>query len=249
MCSSAATDHVSIWVVVPAAGIGSRMQTKVAKQYLLLKNKTILEHTLERLLQLPQLTAMVVAHNIEDDKIASLNVVKNSKIELVIGGAERSDSVLNGLNYIADKARDDDWVLVHDAARPCIDLVDIENLMQQLKGDLVGGILGVPVSDTVKRVATQSSPSVITETLDRSVLWQAQTPQMFRFSILRDALQQAVSNQQDITDEASAVEQAGLQVKIIEGSRNNIKITRPEDLVIAELILSQQALAAGELSQ
>ena len=233
------SSHQQIWLVVPAAGVGTRMQAQVPKQYLILQGKTILEHTITRLLQVPGLSGLIVVHSVEDEKITDLDIVQTPRVELVVGGSERSSSVLNGLTYLADKANDDDWVLVHDAARPCIDLADIKKLIGQLKDDSVGGILAVPVSDTVKRVVTANE---ISETLDRTKLWQAQTPQMFRFGLLRSALQQAVSQQQVITDEASAIEQAGYRAKVVEGNRSNIKITRPEDLAMAELILSQQIL-------
>ena len=233
------SSHQQIWLVVPAAGVGTRIQAQVPKQYLILQGKTILEHTITRLLQVPGLSGLILVHSLDDEKITDLDIVQTPRVELVVGGSERSNSVLNGLTYLADKANDDDWVLVHDAARPCIDLADIKKLIGQLKDDSVGGILAVPVSDTVKRVVTANQ---ISETLDRTELWQAQTPQMFRFGLLRSALQQAVSQQQVITDEASAIEFCGLHPQMVMGHYDNIKITHANDIVMAKAIMADQSL-------
>ncbi len=230
-------DNANYWAIVPAAGIGSRMGAERPKQYLQIQGKTILEHTLERLLQLPILEGIVVTINPFDEFWDELAIATHPKIHRVDGGQERSDSVLNGLQYLQGKLDKFDWVLVHDAARPCVELDNIEALFNELEDHLVGGILGVPVSDTIKRINREYG---IETTVDRQVLWQAQTPQIFRFGILHEALERAANNQRDITDEASAVEQQGYYPLMVEGRRDNIKITRPEDLPMAELILSQQ---------
>ncbi len=234
---------VKLWFVVPAAGIGSRMQSQTPKQYLHLHYKTILEHTLERLLQLSEISGLVVVHSKSDDVITSLPFVKNEKVTLVEGGAERCHSVLHGLMSLEGRASSNDWVLVHAAARPCVALKDIRKLIAVLSDDRVGGILAVGISDTIKRARndTDNNRATILETLDRTVLWQAQTPQMFRFGLLQQSLQQALDKELPITDEASALELAGYDVKIIAGSSTNLKITRPEDLAIAKLILKQQS--------
>lgn len=225
------------WAIVPAAGVGTRMGAEIPKQYLQIGGKTILEHTLRRLLSVPELDGIVLVISPLDDRWQELAITGHPKIEIVPGGIERCDSVLNGLYHLEDRLEKLDWVLVHDAARPCVDLRDIHELMAELEEHLVGGILGTPVSDTIKRINQEYA---IEETLDRRVLWQAQTPQMFRFGLLSQALQQALRNKQMITDEASAVELAGYYPRIVEGRRDNIKITRPEDLPLAELVLQQQ---------
>ncbi|MEL7401186.1 MAG: 2-C-methyl-D-erythritol 4-phosphate cytidylyltransferase [Pseudomonadota bacterium] len=224
------------WVVVPAAGVGARMGADKPKQYLPLLGKTILEHTLERLLALPQLQGITVVLSPGDDLGANLGVMSHPKISIADGGRERCDSVLNGLASLRDRLTDNDWVLVHDAARPCVAHSDILLLLMRLKDHAVGGILGTPVSDTIKRVAQ----GAIETTVDRSVLWQAQTPQMFRYGLLYNALEQALQKGTVITDEASALESAGYSPAIVEGRRDNIKVTRPEDLPVAELILNSE---------
>lgn len=225
------------WVIVPAAGVGSRMGADKPKQYLTLNGKTILEHTLERLLQLPQLKGIVVVVHPLDSYWSTLPVFNHEKIRVIEGGKERCDSVLNGLDTLDEYMQPLDWVMVHDAARPCVDLRDIEELVEKLEEHLVGGILGVPVSDTVKRLNDNYG---IEETVDRRVLWQAQTPQMFRYGILSRSLRSALQQDITITDEASAVESAGYVPLMVEGRRDNIKVTRPEDIPMAELILKLQ---------
>ncbi|NIB39798.1 2-C-methyl-D-erythritol 4-phosphate cytidylyltransferase [Pseudomaricurvus alkylphenolicus] len=226
------------WVVIPAAGVGARMGANKPKQYLEINGKTILEHTLERLLKLPDLRGVVLVLGAEDTYWQRLPAVQNPLVKTVEGGNERCDSVLNGLKSLQNEVKPDDWVLVHDAARPCVALDDIQNLRHDIKHHPAGGILGVPVSDTLKRVSDDSS---IEATVDRSVLWQAQTPQAFRYGVLSDALSQALQKGLNITDEASAVESAGYKPLMVEGRRDNIKITRPEDLPLAELTLKLQA--------
>lgn len=226
------------WVIVPAAGVGARMGADRPKQYLTLNHKTILEHTLERLLQLPQLNGIVVVVSAQDTFWQDLPVFNHPRIRVIEGGRERCDSVLNGLDALDEFLQPLDWVLVHDAARPCIDLRDVQELIEKLDEHLVGGILGVPVSDTVKRLNDNYG---IEETVDRRVLWQAQTPQMFRYGVLATSLRSALQRGITITDESSAVESAGYVPLMVEGRRDNIKVTRPEDIAMAELILRQQS--------
>lgn len=229
------------WVLVPAAGIGSRMGADIPKQYLRLHGKTILEHTLERLLQIPDLAGVVVAINAADTLWPELPIARDARIQTVDGGDERRDSVLNGLHSLAPRVDEQDWVLVHDAARPCVSLDNIRAMCQQLEQHPVGGILGVPVADTLKRTRQAGEAAwEIDVTVDRGRLWQAQTPQMFRFGVLYPALQQALAEGYAITDEASAVEHAGLAPLMVEGRTDNLKVTRPEDLALAELILAAQ---------
>lgn len=226
----------SFWFIVPAAGAGRRMGSDKPKQYLQLQGKTILDHTLSRLLSVDLLAGIILALDEQDIEFTNSIYAKHEKIHRVTGGKERADSVLAGLHFLADKAVQQDWILVHDAARPCVTNECISLLQSRLANDPVGGILAVPVVDTIKRVDTQT----IVQTIDRSTLWQAQTPQMFRYGVLYKALYEAIDRKQAITDEASAIELAGLPAKIIEGSTDNIKITRPADLDLAAYILKKQ---------
>ena len=225
------------WAIVPAAGVGSRMCAAKPKQYLLLNGQTILEHSLSRLLELPFLKGIVVAIANDDDDWPSLAVSAHPLIHRVEGGVERADSVLNALQFLQHKLSENDWVMVHDAARPCVRVSSIEMLCAQLAEDNVGGILALPVTDTVKKV---NEGNAIEQTIDRRVLWQAQTPQLFRYALLRDCLAQTLARQENITDEASALELCGYTAKVVEGSSDNIKVTRPGDLALAEFILRNQ---------
>lgn len=225
------------WFVIPAAGIGARMKADKPKQYLLLSNKTVLEHTLSRISALPGLAGIVVALGADDIYWTSLPVFKSPLIHNIQGGESRAESVLNGLNYLADKAHAEDWILVHDAARPCVTLASIQQLCDELAQSETGGILAVPVSDTLKHIANHNQ---IQTTVDRKSLWQAQTPQMFRYQLLRDCLSKTLANNETITDESSAVELCGYTSVVVEGRSDNIKITRPDDLLLAEFILTQQ---------
>jgi 2-C-methyl-D-erythritol 4-phosphate cytidylyltransferase len=229
------TNSIQFWAVVPAAGVGKRMNADRPKQYLDLAGKTVIEHTLLRLLQADVFTAVAVAISEEDPYWSELSVASHDKIIRAKGGKERADSVLSGLHSIRDQARDEDWVLVHDAARPCITSADIHHLIDSLVDDEVGGILALPCADTLKNVEGKN----ILGTLDRSHIWRALTPQMFRYGDLKTALEIAVGNPA-ITDEASALELQGKQPKIVEGRPDNIKITRPEDLALAQFFMEQQ---------
>lgn len=229
------TDSIKFWAVVPAAGVGKRMNADRPKQYLDLAGKTVIEHTLLRLLQAEVFTAVAVAISEEDPYWSDLSVASHDKIIRAKGGKERADSVLSGLTAIRAQAADNDWVLVHDAARPCITPSDIHHLIDSLVHDDVGGILALPCADTLKNVQGQN----ILGTADRSHIWRALTPQMFRYGDLKTALEIAVGNPA-ITDEASALELQGKQPKIVEGRPDNIKITRPEDLALAQFFMEQQ---------
>ncbi|CCE23152.1 2-C-methyl-D-erythritol 4-phosphate cytidylyltransferase [Methylotuvimicrobium alcaliphilum] len=229
------TNTRSIWAVVPAAGVGKRMQADRPKQYLPLLGKTVLEHTLTRLLQADVFAAVSVAISVEDPYWPELTISQDSRVFTAPGGKERADSVLSALRAIEDRARENHWVLVHDAARPCITAADIRLLIDTLQNDEVGGILALSSHDTLKNVDGDS----ILGTLDRTHIWRALTPQMFRYGRLKQALEASVGNPA-VTDEASALELLGLQPKIVEGRSDNIKITRPEDLPLAQFYLEQQ---------
>ncbi|MDD2739682.1 MAG: 2-C-methyl-D-erythritol 4-phosphate cytidylyltransferase [Methylomonas lenta] len=223
------------WAVVPAAGVGKRMQADRPKQYLPLAGKTVIEHTLLRLLQSGAFQAVAVAISIEDPYWPELDISKHPNVITAPGGKERADSVLSALKALEGKADENDWVLVHDAARPCLTAADIHLQIDSLKNDTVGGILALSSHDTLKHVDGDS----ITATVDRKHIWRALTPQMFKYGMLRDALQQTEGNPA-ITDEASALELLGMQPKIVEGRPDNIKITRPEDLALAQFYMEQQ---------
>lgn len=225
------------WAIVPAAGIGTRMRSDLPKQYLRLRGKTLLEHTLERLLAIPDLAGVVLALSPTDPYWEQLPLAGNARIAVVDGGSERSRSVLNALNYLTLQAEAEDWILVHDAARPCITPSAIASLRRHTANHPVGGILGVPVGDTLKRVGPRN---VILNTCDRRGLWQAQTPQLFRYQLLHQCLARALGQSEVVTDEASAMELAGYQPLMVEGRTDNIKVTRPEDLALAEAILQRQ---------
>jgi len=224
-------------VIVPAAGLGRRMGGDVPKQYLPFMGETVIEKTLGRLKQVDSLVDITVAISSDDHFFDRLSIADSPNIVTTIGGRERSDSVWAALMSLEDKVMPSDWILVHDAARCCVRTDVINRMLKQLSDSDVGGILGVPVSDTLKQV---SSNQKIESTLDRSHIWQAQTPQLFRYGLLREALEHARKREQPITDEASAVELMGHCVEMCMGHYDNIKITHPDDLVIAEAFLKQQ---------
>jgi 2-C-methyl-D-erythritol 4-phosphate cytidylyltransferase len=233
------TNSPQYFAVVPAAGMGKRMSADCPKQYLKINDKTVIEHTIEKLLNVERLQKIIIAVSEHDQHWQTIELLKNPRIEIVNGGVERCISVFNGLLALDKKCNNNDWVLVHDVARPCVSVNDINKLIDQLTDKTVGGLLATPVTDTVKQV---DSDGYVIETLDRSCLWRAQTPQMFRFQLLLNALEQSINSGESITDEASAVELAGFSVAVIEGSSENIKITRSEDLPLADFYLQQQYL-------
>ena len=228
------TQLQSVIAVVPAAGVGSRMKADRPKQYLQIHGKTILEHTVEKLLSHPQVSKIVVAVSDDDPYYPELPLNLNPQVIRVSGGTERADSVLSALDYIAQQQLSD-WVMVHDAARPCIQLSDIDKLISGAMTHDVGAILAAPVRDTMKRGAQGQ----IEHTVDRVDLWHALTPQMFRSKPLRKVLSEALQQGVSITDEASAFEWKGLSPALIAGRSDNFKITQPEDLALAEFYLSQ----------
>ncbi len=225
----------NIWAVVPAAGVGKRMQADRPKQYLPLAGKTVIEQTLNRLLNAGIFSAIAVAISTEDPYWPELAVSRHPDVITAPGGKERADSVLSALNALAHQARDEDWLMVHDAARPCLTTEDIIKLYNSLQDDETGGILALPSHDTLKTVEQDR----IVGSIDRNRVWRALTPQMFRLGPLRDALQEAEGNPA-ITDEASALELQGYHPKIVEGRPDNLKITRPEDLALAQFYMEQQ---------
>ncbi|HXQ99862.1 MAG TPA: 2-C-methyl-D-erythritol 4-phosphate cytidylyltransferase [Pseudomonas sp.] len=218
----------AFWAVIPAAGVGARMAADRPKQYLQLGGLTILEHSLLCFLDHPGLRGLVISLAVDDPYWPTLPCALDSRIQRVAGGKERADSVLNALLHLHAKGADDnDWVLVHDAARPNLARADLDNLLGELANDPVGGLLAVPAKDTLKRVDGNGR---VTETVDRSLIWQAYTPQMFRLGPLHRALADSLVSNVAVTDESSAMEWAGQSPRLIEGRADNIKVTRPEDL-------------------
>jgi len=233
------------WFIVPAAGRGSRFGSEKPKQYAPLAGSTVIENTLERLLEL-EAQALVLAISPDDCYWSSLKISKHQKIRTCAGGAERADSVYLALQSIASEANESDWVLVHDVARPCVRVADIRLLISTLAVRPVGGLLATPVSATLKRVGTgtttMNTAGAVLETVSRDNLWAAATPQMFRYGLLMKALQRCREAGESPTDEAGAIERQGLQPEIIEGHSDNLKITHGADLALAEAVLTYQQL-------
>ncbi len=222
-----------IIAVVPAAGIGSRMQAECPKQYLSIGGKTLLEHALNSLLTHPAISRIIVAVSPDDPFFSALPMASDPRITVVNGGKARADSVLAGLQA-APSSR---WVLVHDAARPCLHLDDLTRLLAITATSRVGGILAAPVRDTMKRA--EAGKQAIAHTVDREALWHALTPQLFPLELLRNCLERALREGATITDEASALEYCGYHPELVIGRSDNIKVTRPEDLALAAFYLTQ----------
>lgn len=222
------------YALVPAAGAGSRMAASLPKQYLTLRGSTVAEHTLSRLLAFAPIQQIVVATSASDLWWPQLGIAHHKRIRSVLGGETRAQSVLNGLKALKEVARESDWVLVHDMARPCVRLSDIESLLRECGPE--GAILATSITDTVKRADNQH----ILATVARQQLWRALTPQLFPLHALHDALAGALADGADITDEASAMERIGVQPKLVAGQPDNIKITLPSDLPLAGFYLDRQ---------
>lgn len=225
--------------IVPAAGIGSRMKAELPKQYLKLGKQSILAHTLDTLIKHVQVDLVIVALSPNDEWFEHLPQAKHPKLKTVIGGAERADSVLAALHF-AKELYDGElkpWAMVHDAARPCLRSQDIDNLLASRSIHPQGAILASPVRDTMKRAV--AGKSEIADTVCRDNLWHALTPQLFPVQDLADNLSKALTQGVNVTDEASAMEWANVPVGLVAGRGDNIKVTHPDDLALAELFLSQ----------
>ncbi len=221
-----------ITAIVPAAGVGRRMLADRPKQYLMIAGKTILEHTIEALLSHDDIEQVVIAVSEGDPYFATLPLIHDKRIVIALGGVERADSVQSALALIEH----DGWVLVHDAARPCLTQKDLTQLIQVAMATDQGAILASPVRDTMKR----GTPNGVETTVDRVNLWHALTPQMCSVSMLRTSLHSALSAGAVITDEASALEFCGYKPKLVLGRADNIKVTQPEDLALAAFYLQQR---------
>lgn len=222
-----------VTAIVPAAGIGSRMQSVQPKQYLTIGNQTILEHSITSLLAHPAVTRVIVALNPDDQSFRHLPLACDPRITSVTGGKQRAESVLAGLQVVSGT----EWVLVHDAARPCLHQSDLARLLQYCGRSQSGAILAAPVRDTMKR--SQPDQETIMHTVERNDLWHALTPQLFPLMLLRDCLTRALNEGATITDEASALEYGGYAPLLVPGRSDNIKVTRPEDLALAAFYLTQ----------
>jgi 2-C-methyl-D-erythritol 4-phosphate cytidylyltransferase len=236
-------------VIVPAAGVGKRMQANCPKQYLCINNETILTHTVTRLLSHALISQVIIALGSDDQYFAESQLAHHKDIIRVTGGSERVNSVLNGLKAVDSEVYP--WVLVHDAARPCVSHEDIDKLIHQCLTNDYGGILATPVRDTMKRGVSfkatskdnaKNDMSTIDSTVEREQLWHALTPQCYKTDELTLAIEQALANGLKITDEASAIEHASLPSLLVSASSENIKITHPNDLALAEFYLNKQAV-------
>lgn len=224
------------WLIVPAAGRGTRMRAECPKQYLLLDDATVLACTLARLHEaFPEATLLLCLDG--EDQWFHESMVPFARWQRLDGGDERVDSVRAGIDWLADHGHFDDWVLVHDVARPCVTVEDLHQLMDAIRHDPVGGLLAAPVTDTLKR---QDGDQRVEATVPRQGLWRALTPQGFRYGVLRDAFMTALEARFLMTDEASGVEQLGHAPLLVTGRSDNLKITHPEDLALAAQILSAQ---------
>jgi 2-C-methyl-D-erythritol 4-phosphate cytidylyltransferase len=219
-------------VIIPAAGIGNRMESALPKQYIPVLGKPMISHSVQTFFDCPRIASIHLALNPEDEFWHSLKLDPNSRLHLhYTGGDSRAQTVLNTLNCLA--LPQDDWVLVHDAARPGLDANLLNHLLDTLQDDAVGGLLAIPLADTLKR-SNQSGRSE--KTIPRDQLWQAQTPQMFRYETLKKALQYDGGT---ATDEAQAIEALGLQPQLVVGSLKNMKVTYPQDMMLVEALMQK----------
>ncbi|MFQ3230637.1 2-C-methyl-D-erythritol 4-phosphate cytidylyltransferase [Reinekea sp.] len=227
---------MTVHVVFPSAGVGSRFGADIPKQFVKIAGRTIMEWTLLAWQNAPIDGLRILVKSKDDAHSNQILKQFDGQFQSVLGGKERSDSVLNALSYLRKHGKADDWVMVHDIARPCVSQSDIQALLNACLKNNQGAILAKPISDTVK----QQIAGQVVSTLDRSTLWSALTPQCFKLAQLSDALESALAKGLTITDEASAIEQAGLPVQLIEGSADNIKLTRAEDAELVHFYLKKQ---------
>lgn len=218
-------------VIIPAAGFGSRMGSEIPKQYLPLAGRPVINWTLQVFADCPRIDSVTLVLSADDTLWDAVGNPAGDKLQVQrCGGTTRAASVLNGLKAIEDQVAADDWILVHDAARPGLTIKLLNQLLNTLQDDPVGGLLAIPVADTLKRADSEQR---VASTEPRESLWRAQTPQMFRFALLKRALETAGDAP---TDEAQAVEALGLKPRLVAGELHNLKITYPQDLALAEAI-------------
>ena len=222
------------WAVLVAAGRGERYGGRTPKQYQLLAGRPVLSWSLRVLLAEPSIDAVVVAIAAGDRRFARLPESRDARVRTCLGGTRREHSVANALQALEGRARDEDWVLVHDAARPCLRRSDLRALMTGVAGDPVGGLLAVPLADTLKAADGEGRSA---RTVPREGLWRALTPQMFRYGLLRRALALCLDRDRGVTDEAAAIELLGLRPRLVPGRADNLKVTHREDLALAAGVL------------
>jgi 2-C-methyl-D-erythritol 4-phosphate cytidylyltransferase len=225
------------WAVIPAAGGGTRMGLNQPKQYLRLRGRALLEWSVAPFLDTDWIDGVVLVLARSDAEFARLPIARHPKIFVTTGGAARAESVLSGLQAVAERSGgfEEVFVLVHDAARPCLDDGDLERLRDEAD-DEHGGLLALPVTDTLKK----SKKGKVAGTIDRAFVWRAQTPQLFRLDLLTQALRECEVRNLEITDEAGAMERAGYKPRLVRGRESNIKVTYPEDVPLAEFWLAQR---------
>lgn len=226
------------FLVIPAAGSGRRFASTLPKQYAALGRSTVIEHALAPFESDPDCVGIVVVVAADDTEWPAVAARRTRLIETAPGGAERAHSVRAGLRQLSKHARDDDWVMVHDAARPCFAASDLALLKKDLAAHEVGGLLAMPLADTLKRAANAADPPAVEATIDRAGLWRAATPQVFRFGHLARALDAALAASRIPTDEAQAIEWAGHRPRLVAGRPDNIKVTTSDDLGLATAILA-----------
>lgn len=223
------------FVLIPAAGIGTRLGSELPKQYLKLNGSAMINHTIGAFLDTQRITKVYVLISPTDSYWQTEGLEETERLEVIrCGGETRAETVHNGLTAISNKVLNDDWILVHDAARPCISPYLVNKLIDDLKDDEVGGLLAMPIADTVKK----ESNARVDVTIPRERLWVAQTPQMFRYRLLKDALERVGTNIS--TDEAQAIEALEKSPKLVVGHASNFKVTFADDVSLAEIILQSK---------
>lgn len=226
-----------VWAIVPASGVGHRMQGQKPKQYLPLDGKTIIEHTLDRLLSFDGIDGVVLVLRPDDRDWQTINYQSEKPLITTSGGELRQHSVFNGLVKLLEQKFDDPYAMVHDAVRPLVCHADLRKLIEAAIDHSAGALLALPITDTLKH---QDQDSNIDRTVPRAGLWRAFTPQLFKAKLLHRALEQVIENDREVTDDASAIESLGLRPRLVECNAENIKITWPEDLSLATQILRRQ---------
>ena len=226
------------FLVMPAAGSGRRFSASIPKQYAALGSATVIEHSLALFESDPDCAGIVVVTASDDSTWPAIAARRTRLLDTAPGGAERAQSVRAGLQALASRVRDDDWIMVHDAARPCLAAEDLAHLKKVIGAHEIGGLLAIPLADTLKRaLRTDEEAPAVDATVDRAGLWRAATPQVFRFGALLRALDAALAAQRIPTDEAQALEWAGHRPRLVAGRADNIKVTTADDLALAAAIL------------
>jgi len=226
-----------IWAIIPASGTGNRMQGQVPKQYLRLEDKSIIEHTLDRLLSFDGIDGAILVLRSGDRDWEAIDYQSPKPLITTIGGELRQHSVFNGLLKLLEQGFDEPYAMVHDAVRPLVSHQDLRKLIEAAIDHNAGALLALPIADTLKQ---QDEDTNIERTINRAGLWRAFTPQLFRAKLLHRALEQVIANDIEVTDDASAIEYLGMRPQLVECSAENIKITYPQDLLLATQILLHQ---------